>query len=40
MEQFAARKLGEVLAFARVGEETIARGREALNKAIAPPLDV
>lgn len=32
MEQFAAKKLGEVLAFARVGAETIERGRAALDK--------
>jgi len=32
MEEFSARKLGEVLAFAEVGIETFEKGREALEK--------
>ncbi len=37
MEQFAAKKLGEVLAFARVGVETIERARTALDKTFGQP---
>jgi hypothetical protein len=34
MNEFIAKKLGEVLAFTRVGNDTIAKGRSALVKAL------
>lgn len=34
MNEFAAKKLGEVLAFCRVGVETIERGHEALSQVL------
>ena len=32
MDEFTAKKIGEVLAFARIGHETLEKGREALEK--------
>ncbi len=34
MNEFAAKKLGEVLAFNQVGNDTLSRGRDALIKAL------
>jgi hypothetical protein len=39
MNEFTARKLGEVLAFSRVGQDTFAKGREALVSEVLPHLD-